>query len=1542
MPAGIRLRRKKTDKLSRLGRFGSLRRSSRLASCTLERLEDRSLLAAGDVAVFINLWTDNGGVPGALITSQQVTVGQTFFVEITVQDTREPVEGQLRGLVSFAIDVSWDAASLEEIDDPFDPTHPSSPLLPASFTLFRSGTLNNLAGTITGLGGGRPPTVPPSDGIGVGAPARFSLLRFLAQEVTPGPQPFVVTFNEDLGGALADGSFLLTAADITIEAPTIEVLALPTVSIEGPAEVLEGDSGIAELVFTVTLSRATDQTVTVVARTNELTAAAGADFISFDAFEITFLPGGPLSQQVIVQVLGDTRYELDETLELELFSPVNAVLGTFTALGTILNDDGVPAATFTEPVVLEGDAGTFTHAVFTITLAEPAEREVVVDFATRNNTAHAPDDYLAASGQLVFASGETEKQILVQVRGDNIVELDETFFLDLTGDYTITLVGTILNDDTGLPTVSISDAEPVNEGDAASVKAVFVVSLSAPSNQVVTVQYTTQSGTAVASSDFTQASGMVVFQPGQVQRTIEVTLIDDALDEDDETFFVSLSSPTHALLGRNQAMGVIIDDDPPPTITVNAPTVFEPDSGVAMLIFSVGLSAPSSRTVRVDVQTADGTATAGSDYDAVPPTQLVFHPGEIGKQVIVLVRPDDLDEDDETVFLVLSNPQNAILPPDTMGVGIIFDNDPTPIATITGATVVEGDTGTVEAVFTVTLSQAAGRTLTFDVRTMDDTAVSPDDYLGVSGQVVIPAGQTQVQFAIFVFGDLLREGTEQFFVELTDPRGEQVPQTVVGVILDDDDPFLTIDDVTQLEGDAGQTPFVFTITLHKAPVGETAVTVLASTADVTAVAGQDYEGFSHHVVEFLAADPGGFLLGEMVVVQLTVLVNGDTIFEPDETFEVHLSDATLGVLIARTVGVGTILNDDEPPLDFGDAPDSYGTLLASNGARHQVRPGHELFLGALIDVEPDGQPTPDATGDDAHGMADEDGVVLLSPRMFPGATITLQVTASGPGKLDAWLDTDGSGTFDGDEKFLDSVSLVAGANLLEVSIPSTAIPGITFARFRFSSAGGLGPTGLAADGEVEDYQFEIFGLDFGDAPASYGTLLADDGARHALGSVLFLGAAIDAEPDGLPSTDALGDDQNGSDDEDGVQLPSVLERGRPATIVVTASAAGMLDAWIDYNRDGIFQAQEHIFGGVSQAVAAGANTLTITVPATAAEGATYARFRLSSAGGLAPTGLAPDGEVEDYRVEILTPPQLTSAQPDHYCLEDGQTQLVVPAPGVLGNDSGQDLTARLLVQAQFGVVALHSDGSFTYTPSSEFERKGIDRFTYEAAGQGGLASAVAVIESQLHHFVTKLYRDLLGREGEEEGIAFWFNKLLNGASRAEVARGFLNSDEYQQNLIRGFYRALLGREPGPHEVQFWLEELRKHGSEARVLAGIAGSLEYSARHPGGDAEFLAALFRDLLGREIEPEALRYWLSRLAATGSRAQVALEIIQSEEFLRLLINEPSERFKGNMGWYQAYLKRAAEAAGLNFWLFILQHSRTWRDAQVGILASAEYYQC
>jgi len=157
--------------------------------------------------------------------------------------------------------------------------------------------------------------------------------------------------------------------------------------------------------------------------------------------------------------------------------------------------------------------------------------------------------------------------------------------------------------------------------------------------------------------------------------------------------------------------------------------------------------------------------------------------------------------------------------------------------------------------------------------------------------------------------------------------------------------------------------------------------------------------------------------------------------------------------------------------------------------------------------------------------------------------------------------------------------------------------------------------------------------DFGDAPDSYRTLLASNGPSHPVSAGLFLGAAIDAENDGQPNSAATGDDLFGVDDDDGVTLPASLVAGLGATATVTASAPGRLDAWIDFNRNGVFEAGEQIAAALP--LSAGPNTVTFAAPLNAAAGPTYARFRLSTAGGLAPTGPAADGEVEDYAVGII-------------------------------------------------------------------------------------------------------------------------------------------------------------------------------------------------------------------------------------------------------------------------------------------------------------------
>ncbi|MGB2805028.1 MAG: dockerin type I repeat-containing protein [Candidatus Zixiibacteriota bacterium] len=163
--------------------------------------------------------------------------------------------------------------------------------------------------------------------------------------------------------------------------------------------------------------------------------------------------------------------------------------------------------------------------------------------------------------------------------------------------------------------------------------------------------------------------------------------------------------------------------------------------------------------------------------------------------------------------------------------------------------------------------------------------------------------------------------------------------------------------------------------------------------------------------------------------------------------------------------------------------------------------------------------------------------------------------------------------------------------------------------------------------------------DFGDCPdAPYPTQLASNGARHTIVPGVFMGAAIDPEPNGQQSPDTLGDDNDGNDDEDGVVFTTLAVAGNPATVKVTAPVAGFLDAWVDFDADGDWaDAGENIFASV--AVAPGVSFLTFTVPAVATAGITYSRFRFSTAGGLTYTGPAPDGEVEDYRVFILQPIQ---------------------------------------------------------------------------------------------------------------------------------------------------------------------------------------------------------------------------------------------------------------------------------------------------------------
>jgi hypothetical protein len=331
--------------------------------------------------------------------------------------------------------------------------------------------------------------------------------------------------------------------------------------------------------------------------------------------------------------------------------------------------------------------------------------------------------------------------------------------------------------------LTISDVTTV-EGNTGTTAFVFTVSLSAPSNQVVSVNYATADGSATAGIDYEATSGTLTIPAGQTTGTITVLVNGDRLAEANETFAVNLSAPTNATIVDGQGVGTIVDDKP--RINISDRTVTEGNTGSTSATFTVTLSVAYDANVTVSYATADATATAGSDYQAASGT-LTFAPGETSKTVTVQIIGDRLAEAHETFVLNLSAPTNATVA-DGQGVGTITDDEPRiGIGTVTK---VEGRKNhTTLFTFTVTLSAAYDQAVTMSFRTADGTATTSDgDYVAKSGTITFLPGETTKTITIEVKGDSKKEPDEWFYLDLfgnssnslfTNTRG-------IGTILNDD------------------------------------------------------------------------------------------------------------------------------------------------------------------------------------------------------------------------------------------------------------------------------------------------------------------------------------------------------------------------------------------------------------------------------------------------------------------------------------------------------------------------------------------------------------------------------------------------------------------------------------------------------------------------------------------------------------------------------------------------------------------------------------
>jgi probable HAF family extracellular repeat protein len=242
-----------------------------------------------------------------------------------------------------------------------------------------------------------------------------------------------------VGNSPSNHAFLLTPQSATT----------PLMSISD-VTVAEGNTGTRVATFTVTLSATSSQPVTVAYATADGTATAGSDYQA--ASGTLTIPAGQASGTITVLVNGDRLPEPNETFFVNLSTPTNAIIADGQGVGTIVDDE--PRISISDVSKKEGKRGQTTQFIFTVTLSAAYDQPVTMSFKTTDGTAKTSDqDYVAKTGTLTFAPGETTKTITITVNGDSKKESDETFFLDLFGNSSNSLltksrgVGTILNDD---------------------------------------------------------------------------------------------------------------------------------------------------------------------------------------------------------------------------------------------------------------------------------------------------------------------------------------------------------------------------------------------------------------------------------------------------------------------------------------------------------------------------------------------------------------------------------------------------------------------------------------------------------------------------------------------------------------------------------------------------------------------------------------------------------------------------------------------------------------------------------------------------------------------------------------------------------------------------------------------------------------------------------------------------------------------------------------------------------------------------------------
>ena len=815
------------------------------------------------------------------------------------------------------------------------------------------------------------------------------------------------TLNTPVSGA----GYTLTTAAATI---MIDPAPLPTVQFSAATATVAEDAGMATV--TLELSSAATERITFFVGTTGNTATFREDYRS--GLMVVFNVNDTMAT-ASVPIVNDALVEPDETFTVALDAgqlPASVVLGAqFQIIVTIDSEDmGSVEFASADLTVGEGDGNVSVEILLSGGTLVGAD--TVIPLVTGNGTALAGTHYTAVTSGTILAGGNSIS-VDIPILGDGVDNANRMFTVSLgtplptditPGTVTETTIE-IIDDD--VPSVMVSfESGTARVGEEAGPLTVTVQLNTSPSDETV-VPIVTGDVTAVAGEDYTALAGaaaMVTFASGatgaDLMQTVEVAITDDSVSEGNETFTLSFGSlPSGVTAGTPNSVTVTVVDDEVATVSftgADAVSVAE-DAGTVEL--TVELSETPSGAVQVMLQTADGTASAGSDYTALSGDEamVTFSAGATGaalsQTVSVAITDDDLDENDEMFTVSLGGLPSGVGGGGTVTVTITDDDTPTVSFTGAAARTVAETVGTV--VLTVELDIAPVTTLSIPVMTDDGTATMGEDYVRVSRNVVFAAGTAALMqtVSVAITDDEDDEDDETFTVALgTLPPGvaEGTVPSVTVTITDDDVPMVSFTEV----GTVSEAESTVDLQVELDIIPLIALVIPVMTIDGTATAGSDYTALSGATVTFAA---GTTTLSQTV----TVTLLPDTTSETDETFMAFFGPLPTGVVAGTLNRITVTLVDDDVlrlsvaafPTSVQEGSASTLTITSTMAAPDDLTIPYTISGAGITDA--------DYTLTDTLGNAVTSPVTLAIGRTSVALTLTAAADADGEETLTYTLTT---------------------------------------------------------------------------------------------------------------------------------------------------------------------------------------------------------------------------------------------------------------------------------------------------------------------------------------------------------------------------------------------------------------------------------------------------------------------------------------------------------------------------------------------------------